>query len=147
MSITNFLFNPVRSTTLSIIELFFNSTSGEMLNKVIKVAGAEKVPSESLILKVKQMIKHIAINVDEKKNLLLINLLLAGEEKELELTINYSKDTRIGETNIQILNINSSRTWITILVNDILINEGIISADNMKISTDGFVGKLLNKIL
>ena len=93
------------------------------------------------------MIKRLSIDVNAKNQQLLINLSLAGEEKDLRVSMDYSKKTEGGETQIHLSNIKSSKEWLTVLFNDVLIGEEVISEDDLKISSNGVGGKLLAIIL
>ena len=68
------------------------------------------------------MVNHIAINVDHNNSFLEIKLKLAGEHEELVCT-NYTKNSNEGQTIFSFQNLETSKEWLTILVNDILISE------------------------
>ena len=147
MGIKELFTNPVRSAILTALEMVFNNADSSILQKIAELAKVDLTDYKPLIQKYKKMVKHISINVDDKSSRLIIHLKLAGETDEFEISAKYAKKVRKNDALIQFSNILSSKEWITIFIKDILIDEEIISKEDLSISTDDVFGKILDKVL
>jgi hypothetical protein len=145
MGIGNFITHPVRSISASLLEGLINNIDSPLSRKAISLFSISE-DDLLLIRKVKRMVNHIAINVDHKNSSLEVKLKLVGEQDELTLSAGYIKTQNEEKTVYAFHNLKTSKEWLTILVNDILIGE-VIQADDFQFSTDKLLGKVLNKIL
>jgi hypothetical protein len=78
------------------------------------------------------------LQIDSEKQEIYIALDLRGEQSAIELTIQYRL---LGSTQIEILNVSSSRDWIATLANE------IIPAKNKQITVPAVVTAALSKII
>jgi hypothetical protein len=145
MGLFDFIAHPVRSISLILLEGLINNFDTSLSRKAINMFNISE-KDLLLIRKVKRMVSNIAINVDAKNSLLKVKLKLIGEQDELSLSVNYTKTKKDGEIIFALQNLQTSKEWLTILVNDILIGE-VIARDDLQFSTDNILGKILNKIL
>jgi hypothetical protein len=145
MGIGNFINHPVRSISASLLEGIINNIDSSLSQKAISLFNISE-DDLLMIRKVKRMVNHIAINVDHKNSSLEVKLMLAGEQDELTLSADYTKIQNDEKTIFAFQNLKTSKEWLTILVNDILIGE-VIKEDDLQFSTDKLLGKVLNKIL
>jgi len=145
MGISNFITHPVSSISATLLEGLINNFDSPLSRKAISLFSISE-NDLLLIRKVKRMVNHIAINVDHKNSSLEVKLKLAGEQDELALSAGYTKVQNEEKTLFAFHNLKTSKEWLTILVNDILIGE-VIHEDDFQFSTDKLFGKVLNKIL
>jgi hypothetical protein len=145
MGLFNFIAHPVSSISLRLIEELINNFDSSLIRTAISLFGISE--KDVLILQsVNRIVNHIAINVDHNNSFLEVKLKLAGEQEELGLCANYTKDSNEGQTTFSFQHLETSKEWLTILVNDILVGE-VLAKDDLRFSTDKLLGKILNKIL
>ncbi len=145
MGITNFFWHPVRAAVLKLLEGLINNADSSFGQKALSLFGLSEKDLQ-VIIKVKRMITHIAVDVDDKNSALHVRLRLAGEPDELWISANYIKTVNEESTLFTLQNLQTSKEWMTILFNDILVGE-VISKDDLQFGADKLLGKVLNKIL
>ena len=107
MGLFDFISHPVRSIALTLLEGLINNFDSPLGQKAISMFGISE-KDLLLIRKVKRMVNHVAINVDNKNSSLEVKLKLIGEQDELTISANYTKIEKEGKTIIALQNLSSS---------------------------------------